>query len=349
MPLKLLLTLPVVFLISLCVKANNNDPADSLAIRQKKLEQFIDSVNNSLKYTTGEVKLEDNKIKLNVPQGFKYLNKDQSKWVLTKLWGNPETAASDVDGMLFPADSGPFADSSYAFIISYTEEGHIKDEDAGKIDYAELLKNLQSEEKEENAHRIKAGYPSVHIVGWAQKPYYDADRKILHWAKEIQFSDGDGTNTLNYQVRILGRKGMVSLNAVGKMYDLPLVDKDIASVLNIVTFTDGNSYKDFNPKIDKVAAWTIGGLVAGKLLLKAGVFAGLLKFLAPFWKFIIAFFVGIGAWFKRKLGRKKDDDFQQYTSSQPTEDPTPAAETVPASGETPPALPESVHSETTQP
>jgi uncharacterized membrane-anchored protein len=348
MPLKRLLTLPLLFLISLCVKANP-DPVDSLAIRQKKIEQFMDSVNNALKYTTGQVKLEADKIQLNVPAGFKYLNKDQSKWVLTQLWGNPESAAADVDGMLFPAAAGPFADSSYAFIISYTEEGHIKDEDAGKIDYAELLKNLQSEEKEENAARVKAGYPSVHIVGWAQKPYYDEQRKILHWAKEIQFSDGDGTNTLNYQVRILGRKGMVSLNAVGKMYDLPLVNKDIASVLNIVTFTDGNSYKDFDPKIDKVAAWTIGGLVAGKLLLKAGVFAGLLKFLAPFWKFIIAFFVGIGAWFKRKLGRKKDDDLRQYTPDQPTEDPTPTAEALPVSAETPPALPESVHTETTHP
>jgi uncharacterized membrane-anchored protein len=310
-----LLTLPLLLLVSLCVKAN--DPADSAAIRQKKVEQFIDSVNNALKFSTGQLKLEADKIQLNVPQGFKYLNKEQSKFVLTKLWGNPESTVEDVDGMLFPANAGPFADSSYAFIISYTEEGHIKDEDAGKINYDDLLKDLQSSEKEENEKRVKAGYDSVHIVGWAQKPYYDDQRKILHWAKEIKFGDGEGGNTLNYQVRILGRKGMVSLNAVGKMYELPLVDKDIASVLGIVTFTGGNSYKDFDPKIDKVAAWTIGGLVAGKLLAKAGLFAVILKFLAPLWKGIVVFFVAIGAWFKKRLGRKSEPADPEPSTPEP--------------------------------
>ena len=38
---------------------------------------------------------------------------------------------------------------------------------------------------------------------------------------------------------------------------------------------------DFDSKIDNVAAWTIGGLVAGKVLAKAGFFAIILKFIKP--------------------------------------------------------------------
>jgi len=308
-----LLTLPLLLSLSICVSAKN--PADSTEIYQKAYDLFKDSINKTLAFTTGKIKPNGGHVMLDVPEGFKYLNKDQSKYVLTKLWGNPESAAEDVIGMIFPKDAGPFSDSSYAFVITYSEIGYVKDEDADKINYDELLKNIQEEEKAENEKRVKAGYPAVHLIGWAQKPYYDSKRKILHWAKELKFGEEDGTNTLNYEIRILGRKGMVSLNAVGKMYDLPLVNKDISKVLAVASFTEGNSYFDFDPKIDNVAAWTIGGLVAGKLLAKAGLFAIIAKFLAPLWKFIVLAFVGLGAWIKRRLGlKKKEEDVQEYQS-----------------------------------
>lgn len=329
-----LLTLPLLLLLCLCTRAK--DPVDSVALAEKMRQRFLDSVDNAMKYSTGKVSPEGGKLALDVPQGFKYLNKEQSHYVLTKLWGNPETAVQHVVGMLFPDTTGPLS-GTYAFVITYKEEGHIKDEDAGTIDYEKILKDMQADEKEENESRTKAGYPSIHIVGWAQKPYYDKDKKILHWAKELQFGDQEGGNTLNYEIRILGRNGMISLNAVGKMNELPVVNKDIDKVLSVATFTNGNSYKDFDPKIDKVAAWTIGGLVAGKLLLKAGFFAVILKFLAPFWKFIVLFFAGIGAWFKKRLGRKKEPDMQDYY--------TPSTPPDTAHADLPPAIAETNHAD----
>ena len=285
-----------------------NNPADSLITLQKAMEHVRDSIDNALKYSTGKVKPDGGQVALDIPEGFKFLNKDQSTYVLTKLWGNPESAIKGVIGMIFPANADPFTDSSFAFVVTYEEIGYVKDEDAGKIDYDQLLKSIQEEEKKENEERVKAGYPAIHLVGWAQKPYYDNQRKILHWAKELKFGDGDGDNTLNYEVRILGRKGMISMNAVAKMYMLPQVNQNISKVLSVASFTEGNSYFDFNSKTDNIAVWTIGGLVAGHLLAKAGFFALILKFLAPLWKFIVLFFAGIGAWFRKKLGRKKQDD-----------------------------------------
>ena len=93
----------------------------------------------------------------------------------------------------------------------------------------------------------------------------------------------------------------------------------------VASFTQGNSYFDFNSKTDNIAVWTIGGLVAGHLLAKAGVLALIAKFLAPLWKFIVLFFVGIGAWFKRKFGRKKQDNSSILPPSDPTV-PTESAE-----------------------
>jgi uncharacterized membrane-anchored protein len=309
------------------------DPTDSLVTLQKAMEHVQDSIEKSLNYATGKVKPDGGQVALDIPAGFKFLNKDQSKFVLTKIWNNPESATNGVIGMIFPEQSGPFADSSYAFVVTYEEVGYVKDEDAGKIDYDQLLKSIQEDEKKVNEERVKAGYPAIHLVGWAQKPYYDNQRKILHWAKELKFGDGDGDNTLNYEVRILGRKGMISMNAVAKMYSLPVVNQDISKVLTAASFTNGNSYFDFDSKTDNIAVWTIGGLVAGHLLAKAGIFALIAKFLAPLWKFIIIFFAGIGAWFKRKLGRKKQHDspVPPPTASEGSEGEGSAPETVNAS------------------
>lgn len=302
---------PLFIAISLC--ANAAPPEDSTAIYVEKYKQFVDSLNKALEYKTGKIELEGGKAALNVPTGFKYLNSEQSKYILTSVWGNPESSSSDVLGMIFPETSSPLDDSSYAFVVTYSEIGYVKDNDADDIDYDELLKNIREEEKAENIDRMKAGYSPVYLVGWAQKPFYDKQRKILHWAKELKFGDGENGNTLNYEVRILGRKGILSLNAVSGIEHLPMVNKDISKILNIASFTEGNAYSDFNPDVDEVAAWTIGGLVAGKLLAKAGLFAVILKFLAPLWKFLALAILPIGAWFRKKFTRSKAEELAPVT------------------------------------
>lgn len=84
-----LLTLPMLFALSLCAKANV--PADSAEIYQKAFDPFRDSINKTLNYSVGKIKPEGGHIMLDVPGEFKYLNKEQSKYVLTKLWDNPES------------------------------------------------------------------------------------------------------------------------------------------------------------------------------------------------------------------------------------------------------------------
>ncbi len=290
---------------------------DSLKLMREKYLHFADSVNKTLKFGTGTITLPNGIAKLNVPQGFKYLNAEQSKFVISDLWGNPPRA--DIEGMIFPENGTPFSDSSYAFIISYDPAGYVKDEDADEFDYDQMMKDFQAEEPEANKERAKMGYPSIHFVGWAQKPFYDKQNKVLHWAKELQFgSDGD-VSTLNYDIRILGRKGILSMNAVGTMQELPLVKKDIDKVMHMAAFTEGNAYKDFDPKVDQVAAWTIGGLVAGKVLAKVGLWAIIGKFLIASWKFILIGLVAVGGFITKFFKRKKE------TEAETTPEPIPVA------------------------
>ena len=289
----------------LATVAVNATPVEDSAKVFEDFEDYIDSVKTAQHYETGVIHLPGGKAEIKVPAGFKFLNKAQSISVLTKVWGNPPETAENTLGMIFPANDDPFSENSYAFIVKYEDIGYVKDDDAEKIDYDEMLKNMQQEEKENNEARVKAGYSTIHMVGWAQKPFYDKEKKVLHWAKELKFGDQEGANTLNYEIRILGRRGILSLNAVCTMKELSLVKANIDKVLPMASFTDGNTYFDFDPKIDNVAAWTIGGLVAGKVLAKVGFFAIILKYLGVLWKFILLGLAALAGVFKKLFNRKK--------------------------------------------
>ena len=247
------------------------------------------------------ISLENGLAEIDIPENYKFLNAEQSKYVLTDLWGNPP---SEVLGLLFPKNINPIDDNfTYAVEVTYSSDGYIDDEDAKDLDYDNLLEEMQDDTSAANPERKELGYPEMELIGWASKPFYDADEKKLHWAKELSF-EGEEINTLNYNIRVLGRKGYLNLNAIGTIDILPEFKKDVDEILNGVHFTNGNKYADFNPEIDEVAAYGIGGLIAGKLLAKAGFFALILKF----WKIIAIAVVGAFTVFKKKIfGTKKEE------------------------------------------
>ena len=180
---------------------------DSLSLQIQEIEK-------SLKYQYGEISLGEGMAKLKVPKGFKYLDAEQAEYVLTELWGNPPSGTTL--GLLVPESKGVLDDDTWVFDIEYEGMGYVKDTDAAEIDYTELLATMQEDMKEENKSRVANGYGEIKLVGWASQPYYDNEKKILHWAKELNFENSE-VNTLNYNVRVLGRKGVLMLNAIAGM------------------------------------------------------------------------------------------------------------------------------------
>ncbi|AUX19738.1 uncharacterized protein SOCEGT47_001900 [Sorangium cellulosum] len=237
-----------------------------------------------LNLRSGKVTVGDDLAELDVPEAFRFTGPEGAEKVLM-AWGNPP--GSEALGMLFPAGVSPIADDSWGVVISYVEEGHVEDDDAKEIDFGELLAEMQKETSDENPERKKAGFPAVRLVGWAEPPHYDAATRKLFWAKELEF-EGNEDRTLNYSIRVLGRKGVLELNAVSGMKQLTTVRSEMQRVLGFVEFKPGNRYEDFNPDIDQVAAYGIGALVAGKVAAKAGLFKGLLAFLVASKKLVIA-------------------------------------------------------------
>jgi len=260
---------------------------------------YYDKIEKSLKYETGKITLTEGEGIVNVPKGFKFLNAEQTQHVVSDLWGNPKDES--ILGALVPDGKGVTHSNSWLFVISYQGDGFVKDDDANDIDYDDLLKTMKEDTKTTSEERKKAGFEEVQLVGWASKPYYDTNLKVLHWAKELKFGK-DEVNTLNYDLRVLGRKGMYNISAVSNMSELAEVKASIPGILKSVEFNDGHKYLDFDADTDTVAAWTIGGLVAGKVLAKVGFFA----ILAKFGKIIIIGIIAAFAGLKKFLFGKKE-------------------------------------------
>ncbi|HEU4471519.1 MAG TPA: DUF2167 domain-containing protein [Flavisolibacter sp.] len=299
----------------LALPALAGSPGDSASLIAAQIK-LIDSIESSLHYKTGQVTIGDGLATIKVAPGFKFLGASESKYIIEDVWGNLK--GQNPLGMIVPANSGAsYAD--YAFIVEYEEIGHVKDDDADKINYDDLMKTMKEESAEANKQRSLQGIAAMNIVGWAAKPYYDKERKLLYWAKEFAVEGAD-ENTLNYDIRVLGRKGVLVLTAVSGISQLDSVSTSINPILSMVSFNKGNQYSDFDSNTDEIAAWTIGGLVAGKVLAKAGFFVIILKYL----KFILLGLAAVGGavWRFFKGRRKEAEDLQPVAyDQQPAETP----------------------------
>ena len=265
---------------------------------QAKAKKLADGLN----YQKGEITLRDGLARIHVPSGFRYINAADSNTVLSKIWGNPPN--SNTLGMLVPSDLSVASQEGWGVIITYDEDGYVKDDDAAKIDYTKLLKQMQDSTREGNAEREKEGYAPIELVGWATPPRYNKATHKMYWAKELKFGNSP-ESTLNYNIRILGRKGVLVLNAVAGMGQLREIEQAAPQILAMVDFQQGNRYVDFNKSTDKVATYGIAALVAGGVLAKVGAFKALIPILLGAKKLVIVAVVAVAAFFKRIFGKNQ--------------------------------------------
>lgn len=271
---------------------------------QTRVEAFLDSLHQD----TGTVAIPAAKATLNLAPGYSFLPAQDAQRVLSQLWDNPPN--KHVLGMILPSeDPHVLLDpDNWAVVVTYTDDGYVSDADAAGIDYDDMLKQMQKGSRERNAERLKQGYPAVDLVGWAEPPRYDAATHKLYWARDLKFSKADGSDdgrALNYDIRVLGRQGYLSLNAVAPIEQLAQVRADMPQVLAMTEFDPGQRYTDYSPGTDRLAAYGIGALVAGGIAAKAGLFAKLGVLLLAFKKFILIGIAAIGGLFSKLFKRKQ--------------------------------------------
>jgi uncharacterized membrane-anchored protein len=257
---------------------------------------------SQLQYKRGRVALPGDVATLDVPENFRYLSPEQADKILVEAWGNPP--GTKTLGMLFPSDVSPLSEEGWGVVITYNDDGHVDDGDASGIDYEELLKQMKDDTAENNKEREKQGYDAISLVGWATAPRYDASTHKLYWARELSVADAP-QHTLNYDIRILGRKGVLSFNAIAPLSRLGDIQESMKQVMAFSDFNAGQRYADFDSKTDNLAAYGIGALVAGKIAMKVGFFKLILGALIAAKKLVIVAVVAVGGFIARLFGRKK--------------------------------------------
>ncbi len=204
--------------------------------------------------------------------------------------------------MVFPAGA-TFADQdSWGAVLTYESEGHVSDGDAASADFDAIITQMREGEDERNAARKEQGYVPTHLVGWAERPSYDQRSHSVIWARDIRFGD-DADHSLNYDVRLLGRTGMLSLNMVSTMSQLAAVKAAARQFAGTASFDRGSAYADYVGGVDKEAGYGIAGLVAAGVGVAAVKKLGLLAVILAFGKKAAIFLlVGLAALWKKVAG-----------------------------------------------
>lgn len=274
------------------------------ALPTAPVDSGVKGIESRLHYQNGTITIGGDIATLRLPPTLRFLDPAGAKVLLEEGWGNPPGAADGVLGMIVPAALNPLDSAGWAVVVEFKDDGYVDDKDAATIDYAKLLKQMQDATAEENVERRKQGYEPVTLVGWAEQPTYDAAAKKMYWAKELQFGTQQ-PHTLNYNVRVLGRRGVLELNAVADMSQLATIRKEMQVVLPVVEFNSGHRYAEYQPGTDKAAAYGVAGLVAGAVAAKAGLFKGLIALLLAAKKLIVALAIGGFAAVRRFFSRDK--------------------------------------------
>lgn len=301
----------ILAILAFILSFNMIQAQDDTSFDISELTQMMtnDSIIKSFNYQTGSIVIGENLATVKVPKGCLFIGPIEAKILMEDIYGNPPSEPSL--GMLLSDTPSVMGGIDWIIDINYFNEGHINDDDAKDINYDDLLKQLKEEAEQSSIERVKLGYEKVKMIGWAQTPYYDEKNKKLHWAKELAFGT-DEENTLNYNIRVLGREGFIEMNIITGMSKLSKIKKDIEIILHSTDFNPGQRYADFNEDTDKLAEYGIGGLIAGGVLAKTGILAKigvfLLKIIKPLIIGVIALFAFLG---KKFFNKKKNENTEE--------------------------------------
>ncbi len=222
-----------------------------------------------------------------VPAGFHFTDAAGARvWAeLNENMPNDQTL-----GVIAPAESAN-VDASFFFIVfNFSDSGYIKDDDKDNLDAAAILESIRQGNEEANNYRTAHGTAPLQIVGWMQPPAYDQATHNLRWAVK---ASSDGHDIINYNTRVLGRHGVMSINLVAEPQDIPKLLPLSNEIVGNFQYNGGNTYGEFRAG-DKVAAYGLTALVAGGAAVaaaKSGLFAKLAIVFAKAGKAIV---VGIG-------------------------------------------------------
>lgn len=266
--------------ISWAQAATNQEKAFDAALKEAQKTQTAGPAEVSIK----------DQANINLPAGFVYVPQPQAGNLMDAM-GNQNSPT--LQGLILPQNENEY----WFVVIKYYESGYIKDDDAKKWNIDELFTSIKKGTEQANKERKQRGFHESEIIGWVEKPTYNAEKKQLVWSissrdKGVKTKKED--QTINYNTYALGREGYLSMGLVTDLKNIEAHKPYAHQLLAATEFVNGKRYEDYKFWSDGVAEYGVTALVAGGAVgvaKKLGLIGIILAFFAKFTK--IAIIVGV--------------------------------------------------------
>lgn len=246
---------------------------------------------------------------IKIPAGYRFAGKEGTRRFL-ELTQNPPNG--NELGVIVPdVDPGDKNQEFWFIIFEFNQVGYVKDDDRDKLDADALLKSIKENTEESNQERARRGWPAYHVTSWVTPPFYNTSTNNLTWAMQGYSQEGEKRDTsVNYSVRILGRRGTMNVDLVLDPELVKGVVPKFETLLTGFSYQQGSSYSDFRAG-DKIAEYGLATLVAGgatAIAAKTGLLAKLWKLIALAFAALVGFLKRMWNYFKRVLSGKASEE-----------------------------------------
>jgi len=271
-------------------------PAQAADPEAPKQSSFLDNIN----WTKGPAKAELKSLaEVQVAEGFMFTGAKGTQKLLETM-GNP-TSGSEL-GFLAPTSLVWFV------VFEFADVGYVKDDDKDKLDADKLLKSIKEGTEAANKYREKMGAAPLHITGWEIPPRYNEQTHNLEWAIR---GESEGSPVINYNTRLLGRKGVMEVNLVIDPEKLNAAMPAYQAFLTDYSYKQGERYAEYRSG-DKLAKYGLAALITGgaaAIAVKTGLFASLILFFKKAAKLVVLAVLAVVFWLKKLItgGRKTQD------------------------------------------
>lgn len=238
-----------------------------------------------------------NHAEIKLPAGFAFTG-TQGAQDLLEIYGNPPN--SSILAAIVPEDE----EADWTLVFQFDDIGYVDDSDRDALDAEALIKAFRDGIPAGNRERRSMGLEELHGMDWQVPPFYDPQTNNLTWGLKLDFASG---SAINYDIRILGRRGVMQATLVGAPETYAAALPQVKTLLADFSYLSGNKYAEWSQG-DKVAGVGLAGLVAGGGVVaaaKTGLLAKIGLILAKGGKGLIigliVLFATLGSFFKRLI------------------------------------------------
>ncbi|HEY1068361.1 MAG TPA: DUF2167 domain-containing protein [Pirellulales bacterium] len=247
-----------------------------------------------------------NAAEIAVPKGFWFVPQGSLRQFNDAMQN--DTSSNDLGIIL----SGPETGGFWFVTFSFQDSGYVKDDDKDQINatFADnAMKAFREGQEQDNAQRRQRGWGELTLTGWEPAPFYDPQTNNLTWGLVVEEKNAQpgagGEATINYQSRLLGRRGYMSATLVMGRDQAAEAIPAYKKLLTGYQFKAGQKYAEFQSG-DKIAEYGLTALVGAGALAVAAKTGLLGKLIKPLIVGVLVLGGLVSKFFGSIFGRGKD-------------------------------------------